>query len=121
MAYFFGVASILWTPYSALIDKKEWDNYLKTTTHPIAAERLQKIAENMAQSPQDFFSSEPNQAQARSLISSLINDLLKISDTLKSPDTQKFMALRAMKIDINAMSKGHYTPADINPMINDDE
>lgn len=121
MATFFSVASILWTPYSALLDNKEWANYLKTTNHPVAPERLKKIAENMAVSPQDFVSSEPNKRQALRSIESIIDNLLIIADRLKGAKMQKYLALRSMKIDIDAMTRGVYTPADINPMINDDE
>ncbi len=121
MAHFFSVASILWTPYSALMDEKEWAHYLKTTTHPVAPKRLKKIAENMAQSPLEFVSSEPNQQQALVLIESLIVNLLTLSERLEGPGMQKFLALRAMSLDIDAMAQGVYPPVDINSMLNDDE
>jgi hypothetical protein len=82
---------------------QDWEEYLKTSTHPVSNERLKIIANELIRTPGEFVGAEPNPARAAQVVLNVGRDAFKIAELIDSEKMQEFMRARALAVDINSI------------------
>jgi len=81
-----------------------WEEYLKTSTHPVSNERLKIIANELISTADTFVGAEPNPVKAAKLVLNVGKDAKKIAQLTESEKMQEFMRARALAIDIDGIA-----------------
>ncbi|MGC9353506.1 MAG: phage exclusion protein Lit family protein [Mariniphaga sp.] len=83
--------------------EKEWQNYLKNSTHPVSLERLKLIAEELVKTAESFTGAEPDRLNATRITEYVGREAGKIAEIIHSEKMQEFLRLRAMAVDIHSL------------------
>ena len=85
------------------VHEKDWYDYLRNSTHPVSNERLNSIASEFLNSPDEFIDAESNKIRARQIVESIGNEAKEIVDLIRSPKMQDFMKVHALALDVNLL------------------
>ncbi|NIR29603.1 MAG: hypothetical protein GWN84_09900 [Gammaproteobacteria bacterium] len=81
-------------------DAASWEAYLaRDATHPLTASRMRALADDLLRSPQDFVSSETDQAAGVQRIRFVAEQIRGIGEFLNDRDIQQSMAVKALATD----------------------
>ena len=83
--------------------EKDWNDYLRNSTHPFSNERLNSIASEFINSPNEFIDAEPNKIRAKQIVESIGNEAKEIVDLIRSPKMQDFLKVNALALDVNLL------------------
>ena len=83
--------------------EKDWHDYLRNSTHPVSNERLNLIANEFINFPNEFIDAEPNKIRAKQIVESIGAEAKEIVDLIRSPKMQDFMKVHALAIDVNLL------------------
>lgn len=83
--------------------EKDWNDYLRNSTHPVSNERLNSIVSEFINSPDEFIDAEPNKIRAKQIVESIGNEAKEIVDIIRSPKMQDFLKVHALALDVNLL------------------
>ena len=83
--------------------EKDWLDYLRNSTHPVSNERLNSIASEFINSPNEFIDAEPDKMRATQIVESIGNEAKEIVDLIRSPKMQDFLKVNALALDVNLL------------------
>ncbi len=83
--------------------EKDWQNYLKNSTHPVSLERLKLISKELVNTAESFTGAEPDRFNATRVTEYVGREAGKIVDIINSEKMQEFLRLRAMAVDIHSL------------------
>lgn len=75
-------------------------------THPLTAERLQAIAADLTERPEDFARAEPDAAAATASLQAVSGELARLAGFLGDPDIHRIVKARAMAADLEGLRHG---------------
>ncbi|WP_372947365.1 phage exclusion protein Lit family protein [Mariniphaga sp.] len=84
-------------------NEKDWQNYLKNSTHPVSLERLKLISKKLVNTAESFTGAEPDRFNATRVTEYVGREAGKIVDIINSEKMQEFLRLRAMAVDIHSL------------------
>ena len=80
-----------------------WDKYIKMRTHPISADRIRALADDIEDDPISFVRRDPDRGKAKSNMlkyTALLRDLVGF---LKNSTLQKYLAESSNKITLDSL------------------
>ncbi len=87
-------------------DAASWQHYLKTeVTHPLTAQRLKMMAEDLRHSPEDFTSEETSQKAAVQRIYYVAEQIEDIAAILENPELHRLIVAIGLATDLQSLRK----------------
>ena len=81
----------------------DWENYLRTSTHPVSSDRLKVIANELILDPESFVGAEPDFYKSAQLTKGIGLEAKKIAEIIEAPEMQTFLTGHALAIDLSSL------------------
>jgi hypothetical protein len=106
MSQFFMVMAHFEPNRADFASEAAWTDYYRSeSTHPMTAERMTALADDLMRAPEEFASSEADVAAGVALVEFAATQIRGIGDILADPEIQRSIAAKALATDLTSLRR----------------